>query len=49
MKKKKNYGVIPLLIAIFLAIASVVYIIWRGVSNKAYEEKWEDYKECGYC
>lgn len=44
---KKNYGIITLLAAIFLAIGSVVYIIWRGVSNKAYIEKWKDYDECG--
>ena len=49
MNKKKNYGIISLLLAIFLAIGSVVYIIWRGISNRAYYEKWKDYDDTGLC
>lgn len=48
MNKMKNYSVITLLLAIFLAIGSVVYIVYRGASNKAYEEKWKDYDETGF-
>jgi len=40
-------GVIKLMFAVFLAIGSVVYIMYRGASNKAYREKWQDYDECG--
>ena len=39
--------VLPVLAAIFLAIGSVVYIIAKTLSNKAYTEKWKDYDECG--
>ena len=38
---------IPLMGAIFLAIASVVYILFRSWSNKLYIEKWKDYEDCG--
>lgn len=38
---------LPLLLAIFMAIGSVVYIMYKSWSNKAYEEKWKDYDECG--
>lgn len=40
-------GTLPLLIAIFMAIGSVVYIMYKSWSNKAYAEKWKDYDECG--
>lgn len=40
-------GNLPLLFAIFLAISSVVYIMFKSWSNKAYAEKWKDYDECG--
>lgn len=40
-------GSLPLLLAIFLAIGSVVYIMYKSWSNKAYIEKWKDYDECG--
>lgn len=47
-ENKKGYsGVIKLMLAIFLALGSVVYITYRGASNKAYKEKWQDYDECG--
>ena len=38
---------IPLMGAIFLAIASVVYILFRSWSNTLYFEKWKDYEDCG--
>lgn len=37
----------PLLTAVFLAIASVVYIMYRSWSNKLDSESWKDYDECG--
>lgn len=37
----------PLLTAVFLAIASVVYIMYRSWSNKLDNESWKDYDECG--
>lgn len=38
---------LPLLAAIFLAITSVVYIMFRSWSNKLYSERWKDYEDCG--
>lgn len=40
-------GTLPLLLAIFIAIGSVVYIMYKSWSNKAYIEKWKDYEDCG--
>ncbi len=40
-------GTLPLLLAIFVAIGSVVYIMYKSWSNKAYIEKWKDYEDCG--
>ncbi len=54
MNSKENYSTrrmirdaLPLLGAIFLAIASVVYIMFKSWSNKLYSEKWKDYEDCG--
>lgn len=55
MKAKRNEtgrnrllgGTLPLLFAIFMAIGSVVYIMYKSWSNKSYAEKWKDYEECG--
>lgn len=44
MNKKKSYGLISLLLAVFLAIGSVVYIIWRGVRNRS---DWTEYENTG--
>ncbi|MBQ6181612.1 MAG: hypothetical protein IJK31_07990 [Ruminococcus sp.] len=38
---------LPLLSAIFLAIASVTYIMYKNWSNRLYIEKWKDYEDCG--
>lgn len=38
---------LPLLGAIFLAIASVAYILFKNWSNKLYIERWKDYEDCG--
>ena len=46
-EKKKAYSAIKLLLAVFLALGSVVYIMYRGASDRAYKEKWQDYDECG--
>lgn len=38
---------LPVLGAIFLAISSVVYVVYKSWSNKLYSEKWKDYEDCG--
>ncbi len=38
---------LPLLAAIFLAIASVVYVMYKSWSNKLDFERWKDYEDCG--
>lgn len=51
---EKNYSsrriirdTLPVLGAVFIAIASVVYILCKSWSNKLYAEKWKDYADCG--
>ncbi len=36
-----------MLTAIFLAIASVVYVMYKNWSNKLDAERWKDYEDCG--
>lgn len=33
--------------ALLLVVASAGYIVFRVVSEKAYNKKWSDYDECG--
>lgn len=52
-KNQENYpcrvfkSSLALLSAIFIAIVSIMYILYRGWSAKAEIEKWKDYDECG--
>jgi len=50
-KKEIDYQTIrsalPVVGALFLVIASAAYILYRTMSNRAYQEKWKDYDECG--
>lgn len=45
--KKELRSAVPVVGALFLVVASVAYIIYRTMSNRAYNEKWKDYDECG--
>ncbi len=50
MDEKKKNGLstfIPILAALICVISSVAYIVFKMSSNKIYEEKWQDYDECG--
>jgi hypothetical protein len=54
MSSKKPYTMgrfvkdsLPMLAAIFLAIASVVYVMFKSWSNKLDFERWKDYEDCG--
>lgn len=54
MSRKERYSErkmikdsLPLMGAIFLAIASVTYILFKNWSNKLYIERWKDYEDCG--
>ena len=40
-------SVIPTALSLILIIGSVVYIVFKTMSNKAYNEQWKDYDECG--
>ena len=33
--------------AIFIAVSSILYILYKSWSNKIYFEKWKDYEDCG--
>lgn len=44
---RSSHSIIPIIISLALLMGSVVYIAFRTMSNKAYEEKWKDYDECG--
>ncbi len=37
----------PVVGALFLFLASGIYIVYRMVSDYNYNERWKDYDECG--
>lgn len=39
--------ILPVIVALVLVVASVGYIVQRVLSDRAYNEKWKDYYECG--
>lgn len=45
--KKMIRESLPVLVALFLAMVSVAYILFRSWSNKLYYEKWKEYEDCG--
>ncbi len=47
--KKKSSGLkgFTVFLAVITALASVVYVICRTMQNRAYDEKWSEYDECG--
>lgn len=56
MNKKRNDEISPynvfssslaIVAALFIAIVSILYVIYRSWSNKLYLEKWKDYDDCG--
>lgn len=48
MKISKTIGVIIAAATILLAVSSAVtYFLYRFSKDKAYNEKWEDYIDCG--
>jgi len=38
---------LSVIVALVLVVASAGYIVYRIVSERAYNEKWKDYDECG--
>lgn len=46
-KKTVKKSAVGVVIALLLVVASAGYIIIKVFSNKAYNEKWKDYDECG--
>lgn len=38
---------LPIVGAVFIAVASILYILYKSWSNKVYFEKWKDYEDCG--
>ena len=38
---------LPIVGAVFIAVASILYILYKSWSNRVYFEKWKDYEDCG--
>jgi hypothetical protein len=38
---------LPIVGAIFIALSSILYILYKSWSNKVYFEKCKDYEDCG--
>ena len=46
-RKLTMRNTVPVIGALLLVVASVAYIMVKTMSDKAYNEKWKDYDECG--
>lgn len=44
---KKQIPTISLLLGIAVIATTAAYVIYKYVSDKAYNRKWKDYDECG--
>lgn len=45
--KKILVMLLPIVGAIFVACAAILYILYKSWSNKDYIERWKDYENCG--
>ena len=45
--KREKKAIFPVIGALILVVGSVGYIIFRVMSDRAYNKKWKDYDECG--
>jgi hypothetical protein len=45
--RKVLHMFLPIVGAIFIAVSSILYILYKSWSNKLYFEKWKDYEDCG--
>lgn len=48
MKKHSPFGVLLASVGILLAVCTAItYLLYKFSRDKAYDEKWEDYIDCG--
>ncbi len=47
--EKRNGGLsgVSVLLAAIIALATIAYMACRMMQDRAYDEKWRDYDECG--
>ena len=38
---------LPIVGAVFIAVSSILYILYKSWSNRVYLEQWKDYEDCG--
>lgn len=46
-KNSKNKSFWAIIGALLLVVASTALLVYRFLDDKAYNEKWKDYDECG--
>lgn len=48
-ESQKNFmrSTMPIVTALIMIIGAVGYIVLRFMSERAYNEKWKDYNDCG--
>ena len=47
MKNGPFKGFVPILLTVLTLVASVSYLVYRLARERAYQEKWKDYNDCG--
>ncbi|MBQ8724629.1 MAG: hypothetical protein IJY74_03020 [Oscillospiraceae bacterium] len=46
-KRSDGLGGLSILLAVIAALAAVAYAVCRTMENRAYDERWSEYDECG--
>ena len=52
MSKKNHssnnaFSIIALVLGLISVVVAALYMIYRFLSDRAYQEKWKDYDDCG--
>ncbi len=47
MNKKHSLHTLFVLVGVITVVATAVFFLLRHFDNRAHEEKWKDYLECG--
>ncbi|MDD2955059.1 MAG: hypothetical protein PHD67_01950 [Oscillospiraceae bacterium] len=47
MDGKKTKGILAVVVPVLVLAISAAYLVYRLLNEKAYQEKWKDYHDCG--
>jgi hypothetical protein len=51
MAKKEGrtnvFSIVSLILGLVGAVFAILYLVYRFLSDRAYQKKWQDYDDCG--